>query len=211
MAFPFLFHQTIITVSFNPLNSHDQYVLQWKEYHQVRHYHTINAFWFLIVLSHSLLIVAHRQLRPDLYVLYSYATSNNRSTIYRNGKLMAKVKRWTRKKWQKLETAKYKPTSKDWILELPTLWDWESWLMEVSLRPVRPVLSWSLTLRRLVVHPSHRVWFCDVSVWLGLCLCNWEVFVCLCLFGNNLKVIYKYWCKHITICLREIWNVRKTI
>ncbi|KAL7496095.1 hypothetical protein ACHAWT_004371 [Skeletonema menzelii] len=26
--------ETIITVSFNPLNSHDQYVLQWKEYHQ---------------------------------------------------------------------------------------------------------------------------------------------------------------------------------
>jgi len=27
--------QTIITVAFNPLNSHDNYELQWKEYPQV--------------------------------------------------------------------------------------------------------------------------------------------------------------------------------
>ena len=33
--------QTIITVSFNPLNSYNQYVLQWKEYHQVR----LVLFW----------------------------------------------------------------------------------------------------------------------------------------------------------------------
>mmetsp|Transcript_2472 Transcript_2472/g.3771 ORF Transcript_2472/g.3771 Transcript_2472/m.3771 type:complete len:119 (-) Transcript_2472:227-583(-) len=26
--------ETIITVSFNPLNSNDEYVLEWKEYHQ---------------------------------------------------------------------------------------------------------------------------------------------------------------------------------
>ena len=29
------FQQTIITVAFNPLNSHDNYELQWKEYPQV--------------------------------------------------------------------------------------------------------------------------------------------------------------------------------
>jgi len=26
--------ETVITVAFNPLNSHDNYVVQWKEYHQ---------------------------------------------------------------------------------------------------------------------------------------------------------------------------------
>jgi len=30
--------QTIITVAFIPLSSHDNYELQWKEYPQVRHY-----------------------------------------------------------------------------------------------------------------------------------------------------------------------------
>lgn len=41
LTYQYLYHwcnsfQTIITVAFNPLNSHDKYELQWKEYPQVR-------------------------------------------------------------------------------------------------------------------------------------------------------------------------------
>ena len=132
---------------------------------------------FEFVCAESFLTNSNHQHCDVLFDFVFYATTQP-PKICRNGKLMAKVKRWTRKKWQKLEMAKYKPTSKDWTLELPTLWDWEYWLKEVNLRPERPVLSWLSTLRRSVVHPSHRVWFCDVwTRYYCLCLCSWGVYV----------------------------------
>ncbi len=114
--------------------------------------------WLIVpefVLSHSL----HQHLWPP-FISYS-SPQRIYSIIYRNGRLMAKAKKSTQMKWQKQETAKYKPISKGWILERHIRWGWEYWLKGVNLRPERQVQSWLLTLRRLVVHPSHRAWFCD--------------------------------------------------
>ena len=115
--------QTIITVSFNPLNSYNQYVLQWKEYHQVR----LVLFWItdkvdMLQLSFDIWNTCFSQ-KSELYI-HTLRRSID-SPMYRNGKLMAKVNTSMQMKLQEQGMEKYKAILKGWIQEQLTQLDWE--------------------------------------------------------------------------------------
>jgi hypothetical protein len=62
--------------------------------------------------------------------------------------------------------------------------------------------------------PSCMILWCisDKHGWCYLCLCR-RVFVSFDVghFGNSLKVILYRRSRHITVCLCDMWNVRKSI